>query len=256
MREQELQWPEPTPAPAPMNAGPGWGWRDVAAALLVFFVGSGLAVLLVRLGAGWLGFTEAGTSFTAPTVYLVVVGAYCSMALGVLIFALRRGSATALGLRLPPARELLIVPFVFIAGIFALLLVNGTIALLNGGNFDNPQAEGITGGNVLTRGEFFALLVLIAGLVPFAEELLFRGMIYPLLRHRFRPLAAIPLNAAIFAVAHVVPLLLPGLFVVGLFLAYLRERSNSIWPSVFYHMLQNSLALIAIDAALRMGVDV
>lgn len=253
MHEQQYELPHPTPAPAPRLPEPGWGWRDVGWALLVFLGGSGLAAVLVRSVAAWFGVADGGTSFTAPTVYLVVVGAYLSMALGVLIFALRRGTLRELGLRWPPARELLIVPFVFIAGVFALLLVNGAIALLNGGNFDNPQAEGITGGNVLSRTEFFALLLLIAGLVPFAEELLFRGMIYPLLRRRFRPLLAIPFNAAIFAVAHVIPLLLPGLFVVGMFLAYLRERSGSVWPSIFYHVLQNSLALIAIDAALRMG---
>jgi membrane protease YdiL (CAAX protease family) len=249
MYEHELA----SPSYPNLEPAPGWHWRDVAGALLVFFGGSGLSVVLVRTFAAWLGISEEGTSFTAPTVYLIVVGAYLSMALGVLIFGLRRGTPAALGLRLPPLKELAIVPFVFIAGIFALILVNGAIAVLNGGTFDNPQAEGITGGNVLSRGEFFALLVLIAGLVPFAEELFFRGMIYPLLRRRMRAALAIPFNAAIFAVAHVIPILLPGLFVVGLFLAYLRERSHSIWPSVFYHTLQNSLALIAIDAALRMG---
>jgi uncharacterized protein len=251
MREQELGWPPPPPEPTVTE--PGWGWRDVAGALLIFLGGSGVSAVLVRTLAAWLGFNEQGTSFTAPTVYLIVVGAYLSMALGVLFFALRRGTPRELGLHLPPARELALVPFIFIAGIFALLIVNGAIAVLNGGVFENPQATGITGGNALSRTEFFALLALIAGLVPFAEELLFRGMLYPLLRRHFRPLLAIPLNAAIFAVAHVIPLLLPGLFVVGIFLAYLRERSNSIWPSVFYHILQNSLALIAIDAALRLG---
>lgn len=224
--------------------------------MLVFLGGSALSALAIRTIAAWLGIADAGTSFTAPTVYLIVVGAYLSMALGVLIFALRRGTLRELGLHAPPARELLIVPFVFIIGVFALIVVNGAIAFLNGGTFDNPQAEGITGGSVLSRTQFFALLVLVAGLVPFAEELLFRGMLYPLLRRRFSPLLAIPLNAAIFAVVHVIPLIIPGLFVVGLLLAYLRERSGSVWPSIFYHVLQNSLALIAIDAALRMGETV
>jgi uncharacterized protein len=61
------------------------------------------------------------------------------------------------------------------------------------------------------------------------------------------------LNAALFAAAHVVTLLLPGLFVVGLFLAYLRERSGSIWPSVLLHALQNGVALLLINAALASG---
>jgi len=52
----------------------------------------------------------------------------------------------------------------------------------------------------------------------------------------------------------VVPLLMPGLFVVGLLLAYLRERSGSIWPGVALHALQNGTALLLINEALKQGL--
>jgi hypothetical protein len=78
-------------------------------------------------------------------------------------------------------------------------------------------------------------------------------MLYPLLRRRMPAALAIMANAAIFSLVHVIPVLIPSLFVVGLCLAYLRERSGSIWPGVLYHAMQNSLAMVAIYAALRMG---
>jgi hypothetical protein len=70
------------------------------------------------------------------------------------------------------------------------------------------------------------------------------------MRRDLGPALAILLNAAVFALVHVIPQLLPGLFVIGLILAYLRERSGSIWPGVLYHVLQNGVALLVINAAL------
>lgn len=245
----ELEW---KPSPAPANEL-GWGWRDLLLAIFCFFAVTGIAAIVIGTIAAWRGISTTESTFTAPTIYATAFTAYLAMAGSVLVFALRRGTPAQLGLHLPAFRELLIVPPIFFLGITALVAVNLTIAAFNGGTFENPQAEGIAGSTPLTRTQFVALLILIAGLVPLAEELLFRGMLYPLLRQRFRPLVAVPLNAALFSIAHVIPIILPGLFVVGLFIAYLRERSNSIWPCVLYHMLQNSLALFAIDAALRTG---
>jgi hypothetical protein len=77
-------------------------------------------------------------------------------------------------------------------------------------------------------------------------------MIYPLLRGRGAIVAVIG-SAAIFAAAHVVPLLLPALFFVGLIWGLLREWSKSILPSIMLHATQNALFLLAINAALSNG---
>lgn len=134
----------------------------------------------------------------------------------------------------------------------ALIAVNRAIAAALG-SFENPQQEALTGGVAPGVGGFIALFILVALVAPFVEELFFRGMLYPLLRSRMSAVLAVVANAFLFAVVHFIPLLIPGLFVVGLFLAYLRERSNSIWPSVLFHTLQNSLALSVIVAALSVS---
>jgi hypothetical protein len=43
---------------------------------------------------------------------------------------------------------------------------------------------------------------------------------------------------------------MPALFFVGLNLALLREWSKSVFPGIMVHIIQNSLALLAINAAL------
>jgi membrane protease YdiL (CAAX protease family) len=81
-----------------------------------------------------------------------------------------------------------------------------------------------------------------------AEELFFRGMIYPVMRRRWSAGWAIVLNAGVFALVHFIPLLMPSLFYVGLLLAWVRERSNSVIPGILMHMLQNTIVTFGIYA--------
>lgn len=229
-------------------SAPAWGWRDLAGVGLVVVIGGALLVLALRFVIQVFGLA-GGDGLAAPAAYLLTAGIYLLMILGIYLFAARRAGWAALGLRAPGWLNMALVLPLFFVGMFMLISVNLVIMLIMG-EFENPQIEAITGGQALSPATLAALLLLVAGLVPFAEELLFRGMLYPLLRARMGVAAAIALNAALFALVHIVPILLPALFVVGLLMAYLRERSGSIWPSVAFHMLQNGLALVAIAAQL------
>jgi membrane protease YdiL (CAAX protease family) len=53
---------------------------------------------------------------------------------------------------------------------------------------------------------------------------------------------AVVISAAIFSAAHVIPLLFPALFVVGIILAVVYEFSGSLWNSILLHSIQNTLA--------------
>ncbi len=239
--------PVPPPAPAP-PAAPLWTWRDVGGVVLLIVVVAAALGLLARGLVAAFGLTPE-QRLISPAVYVVGLGIYLAVIGGVHALVGRRAGGAALGLRPPDRLSLLLVPPLFVAGIMALALVNAAVGLLMGG-FENPQVEALTGGAALAPAEVLFLLILVAGLVPFAEELFFRGLVYPLMRRDLGPALAIPLNAALFALVHVIPQLLPGLFVIGLILAYLRERSGSIWPGVLYHALQNGLAVLLINAAL------
>jgi uncharacterized protein len=234
---------EPTAPPAP-----DWSWRELVLVLLTTLVAAVALGMVARSLSTVFGLELEG-GLVSPVLYLVGFGIYLSVLVAIYVFAARRTGWAALGLTPASWRDYIIVPPLFLLEMAALVAVNLLIAQIVG-SFDNPQVEAISGGRALSSADLLLLLVLIAGVAPFVEELFFRGMLYPLLRRRMGAPAAIVLNAALFAIIHVYPLLLPGLFVVGLFLAYLRERSGSIWPSVLLHALQNGLALLAISTAL------
>lgn len=243
-QQDSLSLPEQPTAPPE----PGWSWRELVLVLLTTLVASVALGMVARSLNAVFGLELEG-GLVSPVLYLVGFGIYLSVLVAIYVFAARRTGWAALGLTAANWRDYLIVPPLFLLEMAALVAVNLLIAQFVG-SFDNPQVEAISGGNALSSTDLLLLLVLIAGVAPFVEELFFRGMLYPLLRRRMGAPATIVLNAALFALIHIYPLLLPGLFVVGLFLAYLRERSGSIWPSVLLHALQNGLALLAISAAL------
>jgi uncharacterized protein len=90
-----------------------------------------------------------------------------------------------------------------------------------------------------------AILALGGLVIPFAEELLFRGVLYGALR-RYGPVLAGLVSAAVFGIAHVWPPLVLFAFLAGVVHAWLRERSGSIWPAVVSHAVINSLSIVVI----------
>ena len=85
---------------------------------------------------------------------------------------------------------------------------------------------------------------MIALLVPFSEEVTFRGLGYKLLERFGRP-AAILLVGLTFGLAHGLVEALPVLVPFGAALAYVRARTGSIYPGMIVHGVFNGLVLLA-----------
>jgi uncharacterized protein len=83
-----------------------------------------------------------------------------------------------------------------------------------------------------------AAVVTFGVVTPFAEELLFRGLGFAAFGRY-----ALPTTAALFALAHGLPELLIPVFLAGLALGWLRQRTGSIWPGVGVHAALNTTAL-------------
>ena len=97
----------------------------------------------------------------------------------------------------------------------------------------------------------FAINALIAEtLVPFAEELFFRGAGVTVLRP-FGAAAALLGTAIIFGLAHGILVALPVLVVLAVGLAWMRDRSESVWPSVTAHAAYNGVAVVALYVSLQ-----
>jgi len=94
------------------------------------------------------------------------------------------------------------------------------------------------------------LLVTAVLLAPALEETLFRGLLLPALRRRWSFWPAAFIVTTIFTGLHLGQTgpywpALAGIFACGLALAWLRERSGSLWPAIAFHMGFNSTPFLA-----------
>lgn len=91
----------------------------------------------------------------------------------------------------------------------------------------------------------FVLLV-VACVGPFVEEIFFRGALYGVLR-RQRPLVGtILVTAVCFVVGHLDLRMWPALVVVALVLSYLRAVSGSLLPPLAMHVAFNATTELAV----------
>jgi membrane protease YdiL (CAAX protease family) len=90
--------------------------------------------------------------------------------------------------------------------------------------------------------------LLVAVLPPIFEELGFRGVVFSLLGRGLEPKETILLSAVAFGLLH---LSVPSLVThvpLGLYFGWLRQRSGSLYPSMFAHFLHNGLVVLAESA--------
>ena len=92
----------------------------------------------------------------------------------------------------------------------------------------------------------YATLFAAVFIAPFCEEVFFRGFVFPGLRHGMPLVWAIIISSLLFGVAHADPGSFPVLFVIGLALAFLRWRTQSLWPCIMLHILNNGIAAVVI----------
>ncbi|MEA2498605.1 MAG: protease family protein, partial [Actinomycetota bacterium] len=132
------------------------------------------------------------------------------------------------------------------------LFVNGLIQLgvmeLFGEIKTASDQLGVEEGS-LNPSDVWLLLLSTSLVAPVVEEFLFRGLLYRWLRERRGVRAAAVISAAIFAVTHFIPLLMPSIFVLGLALAWVAERYGSLYPPLALHATFNAIATLALVAA-------
>jgi membrane protease YdiL (CAAX protease family) len=132
------------------------------------------------------------------------------------------------------------------AGIAALILI--AVFVVGGvvDQFGNPQKEqGLIPQNWDSSkiAPFAAFAFVVVIVAPIVEELQFRGVGYGLLE-RFGPTAAVLLVGLAFALVHGLIAGFPVILVFGTGLAYLRSRTDSIYPCMLLHASFNAFGLI------------
>ena len=95
---------------------------------------------------------------------------------------------------------------------------------------------------------FYIMILSVCLIGPIIEELIFRGALWRLLEKLFNPIIVLAFSSVLFALAHVDPIHIIGVFPIGVFIGWLRYRSDSIFPSILAHIINNTAVCLSVVA--------
>lgn len=148
---------------------------------------------------------------------------------------------------------LLLIPLIATSYMMLTILISLLFtAFVPGFNGTEKQEIGITPDG---SHNLLLLAIFLCIVVPLLEEFVFRGYLFGLLRRNISFLATTIVVSLLFATLHLLFDTSSSLtikqfnvaldvFVLSLFLSYLRERTNSIWAGVGLHGLKNFIAFL------------
>jgi membrane protease YdiL (CAAX protease family) len=94
-------------------------------------------------------------------------------------------------------------------------------------------------------GALATSLLVLAGLAPLVEELIFRGLLYGWIAGRWGTVPAWLVSSLAFALAHYEPAHIILVLPLGLLFGWLRRRTDSLLPSLVAHIINNGFAVLA-----------
>jgi membrane protease YdiL (CAAX protease family) len=241
--------PAPAPPSLPVRGG------DL---LLILIVTLGSVRLLVWILVGLM--PTQGTGPEPGTVLLATIGMLLFQTVVILVM-LRAVVIRKYGLRwadlgLRPAKR-----HWYRRAVAAAMLLLPAVALVNGvlipkvveEPFRNPQLYAIAPAG-FDWPAMLAMLVMAGFVAPFAEELAFRGLLFPWLRDRLGVPVAAVLSALCFATLHGAVILIPALTMVGIAFAIIYQHCRSLWPVIVAHGAFNGTMILLLYIALAAGV--
>lgn len=141
--------------------------------------------------------------------------------------------------------------FLFVPVIFFVTWVIGTIISLTTSEERSLQLSlemlvNLRGTSFL----FWILAPIVIFIVPYVEEMLFRGFLQGFLNGLLHPTLAVLCTSAVFALFHYSPLqkssnfeIMAGLFVFSILASNVRAKEDSIWASIGLHAAFNATSL-------------
>lgn len=211
------------------------------AAWLVFVVSFLLLSYVSRASAGDTPDDLAyrySSSVAAAVQFAIMLGILLLIGRGLPrreLFALRRPASWRRALGLAALALLIIYAAAFVY----------TRVLMLFGDWDATEEQGLVpdGWDSSRAGAFVAFFLAVTILAPVVEELTYRGMGVSLVLP-YGTVLAVLLTGALFGAAHGLLVGLPVLVVFGIVNAWLRVRTESIYPPILVHSTFNAIALI------------
>ena len=214
-------------------------WKTTDVALGISMVVVGLAILIIIYGAiGADPRSALGLIVIGGVIYGTML--FACWVIGPVKYGVSLGS---LGLKLPPSRSYpqLLLPLLFVLGanVVVVVLYAGVLSLLGLEDLQpRSQVEDIILKGPAVIGSF-ALVVLWG---PLAEEVFFRGFVFPGLKGWTGGIGAAVASSLLFALVHLDLRVMIPFFVIGLLLAWLYHRTGSLWTCLIAHAAWNAVA--------------
>jgi membrane protease YdiL (CAAX protease family) len=207
--------------------------------LVAWLVFVGVFIAFAYVGRASSGKPDPNVLYEYETA--VAIGIQSAIVLAIVLWITRGpGQRDLLGLRAPRSFGGAIGWSILLV-VFILITVPILESYLHGGE---EQGLAPDGWDPDRARPYFVNAVMIAGLTPVVEELMFRGAGYSLLA-RFGQLAAILVVGVTFGLVHGLVYGLAALTIFGIGLAWLRAKTESVYPCIAVHCLFNSVALVA-----------
>lgn len=230
---------------------------SVALVIAIFLgsqiIGSVLFVSLLLLLPGYAGLSGAAVEqrvMDNPWLYLPLMVLIEGLAVTGLYLYMRRADISWKDLGVGEFKPIYIAYAAagYVGVMFANVIVTAAVGgLLPSVDLDQKQSLGITA--TAAGNQLIPLFIVLVILPPVVEELLMRGFLFTRLRQRLPFAVSAIIVSVLFGLAHITQadsgLFWSGaisFFVLSLMLCWLREKTNSLWPSIGVHMLQNGIA--------------
>jgi membrane protease YdiL (CAAX protease family) len=237
----------PAPPDRPLGAGggdriPPWpGWSAPAALLAAFAAALVCAVIIGVLAAPFgASFDDAPASVT---ILSTIAQDACFIA-AALFFARIVAPPRKAQFGLQPPRNLKrAIAFVVVGYLLFIGLSAAWLAIIGQSDTKDTIIEDLGAGDSTVA--LIAVTFIVCVCAPLAEEFLFRGYIFGALRSNGFWTAAL-LTGLMFGLVHVlgspIAFILPLAF-LGAALCFIREQTQSIYPCMALHCVNNTLAL-------------
>lgn len=137
------------------------------------------------------------------------------------------------------------------------VLVHAAVAWLFADQIDLNQKQdlGFTAASLVSPYQYVVAFIMLVILPPIFEEILFRGYLYGRIRKRMGFWVTAVATSAVFGFVHLNWSVSIDVFVLSMFLCYLREDSHSLAPAMLMHSLKNGLAYFLLFIAPLLGIQ-
>ncbi|HCW32861.1 MAG: hypothetical protein UT55_C0001G0002 [Candidatus Peregrinibacteria bacterium GW2011_GWE2_39_6] len=224
---------------------PRWTWRDFLGVFSLDLVGiiflMIIANFLVRENGIFSKLSEAALTVILYFLQTLVLGG----SLAVFTFFKYKNNLGDFGLVKIKVRTILLrvaqgfLFYYLVSSIFVQIILSYDLQIPGYGQ----QASHIP----LFGDSIFGFLIgglIIVILAPLVEEVFFRGYVYQFFKKYFNVFWGSIFASLLFSLFHFEFQVLIPIFILGLVLNWLFEKSGSLWTSIAFHMLNNAMAFM------------